>query len=131
MKVLVVEDNLDQIRFFAKIVKSLGHKVDMVTGGEEAVTLIGMDEPFDAIISDMQMPNGSGLYLLQYLDRKGTPPPCLIHSSEPTFQEGRGEVLELSNLPTFFNFATVELKDLKDPGETENYISRFLRTCRK
>jgi CheY-like chemotaxis protein len=59
MKVLVVDDNAMNRELAAFILRDLGVKYSLATGGEEALSLL-MRESFDVILMDYQMPGMDG-----------------------------------------------------------------------
>ncbi|PCJ58873.1 MAG: hypothetical protein COA79_12455 [Planctomycetota bacterium] len=59
-KILVAEDNLVNQKLIMRVLKNLGHTVSLAKNGEEAVAK-SLDEEFDLIFMDMQMPVMDGL----------------------------------------------------------------------
>ena len=65
MKVLVVDDErqiLDELRSF---LSRRGHSVMCVDGVVAAIHTLGKDGPFDVLLTDIRMPDGSGLEVLR------------------------------------------------------------------
>jgi len=60
MRMLVVEDNAVNRRLLATLLRRLGHSVEVAEGGYQALDMI-IDERFDAILLDLQMPDMDGL----------------------------------------------------------------------
>lgn len=83
-KVLIVEDEALTQKFLAQIIKSLGYLVDSCDNGEEAIDKIRKFQP-DVILSDVLMPEFSGLQLLNYVQKKilADIPILLISSLDP------------------------------------------------
>ena len=73
LRVLLVEDEPETLDVFSRILRSLGHRVATATTLTEAVSKALAGE-FDLIISDVGLPDGSGLELPRQLGgRKSTP----------------------------------------------------------
>ena len=68
-KVLVVEDDNVTKNFLAQIIERLGYQVDSCENGLEAIKKIKIFKP-DLILSDVLMPECSGLQLLNYVQKK-------------------------------------------------------------
>lgn len=83
-KVLIVEDEALTQKFLAQIIESLGYLVDSCDNGEEAIDKIRKFQP-DVILSDVLMPEFSGLQLLNYVQKKilADIPILLISSLDP------------------------------------------------
>lgn len=71
LKILVVEDEQTTLRLMAKLLQRLGHQV--VTASSVASALETLDSvPFELIISDIGLPDGSGFELMrQIVARRG------------------------------------------------------------
>lgn len=68
-KVLVVEDDHLTKDVLVQIIEALGYEVDACDNGEKAIQKISSFQP-DLILSDVLMPEFSGLQLLNYLQKK-------------------------------------------------------------
>jgi len=66
--VLVVDDEPDLGRALARILRE--HDVTVVTKAEEALALLAAGKHFDVILSDLMMPEMSGMALYQELTRR-------------------------------------------------------------
>jgi len=60
MKILIVEDNKDNLKLFKIIVESGGHAAILARDGEEAVEAAKREIP-DVILMDIQMPKMDGI----------------------------------------------------------------------
>ena len=60
MKILIVEDNEDNLKLFNIIVESGGHAAILARNGEEAVETAKREIP-DIILMDIQMPKMNGI----------------------------------------------------------------------
>jgi CheY-like chemotaxis protein len=65
-KVLIVDDNADQGRPLALILRHSGYEAQFVTSGEAALTKV-REEPVGLMIVDMMMPGMSGLEVLRHV----------------------------------------------------------------
>ncbi len=68
LSILVVEDHLDTARVMARLLTGEGHQVELAGSKESALT-IAQQADFDLIISDLGLPDGSGLDLMRQLSR--------------------------------------------------------------
>ena len=64
MKILVVDDDLVFMRVQKEILEVLGHSADVVSSGNQALREFEPDK-YDGIISDIRMPDGDGIFLLE------------------------------------------------------------------
>jgi CheY-like chemotaxis protein len=65
MRILYAEDDLlIQEIIEGLLVDELGASVDVASSGNEAIGLLISNPDYDVIISDLEMPKGSGLDLL-------------------------------------------------------------------
>ena len=65
-KVLIVDDNADQGRPLALILRHSGYDANFVTSGEDAIMKVS-EEPVGLMIVDMMMPGMSGLEVLEHV----------------------------------------------------------------
>jgi PAS domain S-box-containing protein len=68
LSILIVEDNADTLRCMASLLRSQGHDVATADSLSEARRLIG--QPLDLLLSDIELPDGSGLELMRELAGK-------------------------------------------------------------
>jgi DNA-binding response OmpR family regulator len=66
LTILVVEDNADILRYLVLLLEQAGHRVRSATGFAEALEQAGSG-PVDLLLSDIGLPDGSGLELLRLL----------------------------------------------------------------
>ena len=84
MKILVVDDDERLAQSICTYLQKKGHKVQLVNNGRRALRVLE-EEMYDGVISDVRMPGGNGMELLQSAWRTfDTPPPFYVHSSEDT-----------------------------------------------
>ena len=60
-KILVVDDNLSQLKLMKELLRKLGHLTVTVDSAEEAEYLLRYGEQFSLIITDLRMPWLNGL----------------------------------------------------------------------
>jgi CheY-like chemotaxis protein len=69
LRVLVADDNALNQNLLRRLVVKLGHKVDVVSNGREAVAAVAQ-EPYDAILMDVLMPEMDGLEAAEAICRR-------------------------------------------------------------
>jgi PAS domain S-box-containing protein len=70
LDILLVEDHADTAEALAEILRRHGYRVRLASTLGEARAEAA--EPFDVLLSDVQLPDGSGLELMQELRKKGS-----------------------------------------------------------
>ena len=89
-RVLVVDDNEDIRRMFARLVRSLGHDAVTAAEGEEAIAQ-ATENPPGLVILDLMMPGISGFDVLRSLrgDPRSRGVPIVVFSAlnDPEFVE--------------------------------------------
>lgn len=78
LKLLVVEDNLDTLRYLAAMLSRRGHDVRTAATCADALREVEEHE-FDVLISDIELPDGTGLELMERLQAE-TPLPGIALS---------------------------------------------------
>src|SRR6185436_20545943 len=68
-KVLIVEDDAAMAQMCAKLVRRRGHLAVIAATCQEALTILRDASDVDVVLSDIQMPNMSGIELLLQLRR--------------------------------------------------------------
>lgn len=66
---MLVEDNPDTLKMLARIFTRFGYTVLTATGVKEAIALAGR-EPFDLLVSDIGLPDGTGWDIMRQLKLK-------------------------------------------------------------
>jgi two-component system, chemotaxis family, chemotaxis protein CheY len=69
-KVLIVDDDKFLLDVYSIKFREFGHTVEVAFGGEEALEKIKNSDNFDAIITDVVMPNMDGFEFLQNMREK-------------------------------------------------------------
>jgi two-component system, NtrC family, response regulator HydG len=75
--ILLVDDSLDNLICLEEFLSKLNHACRLATSGQMAMKLMDQ-EHFDLIISDYEMEDGDGLWLLQELKKNHQSPKCII-----------------------------------------------------
>jgi PAS domain S-box-containing protein len=83
LRILLAEDNGDTLRILSRLLRSRGHTVSATSGVEDALRTAEADGPFDLVISDIGLPDGSGLELMSRL-RAARPTPGIALSGYGT-----------------------------------------------
>ncbi|MDP8261669.1 MAG: response regulator [Candidatus Ancaeobacter aquaticus] len=68
-RILVVDDNVEQVTILEKIFTKDGYQVDISSNGFDALQIV-MREDIDIVITDMSMPGMNGLKLLRQVKEK-------------------------------------------------------------
>jgi signal transduction histidine kinase/CheY-like chemotaxis protein len=72
IRILLVEDHADSAEMLAMALRSAGHVVEVASSVREAVRCL--DECWDAVISDLGLPDGSGIDVARHCARLVEPP---------------------------------------------------------
>src|SRR5262245_4101560 len=67
LKVLIVEDDNAMAQMCAKLIRRQGHSAVIAGSGHDALRIVRAAQDVDAVISDIQMPQMSGIQLLAHL----------------------------------------------------------------
>lgn len=82
MQVLIVEDHQNSCQELKRCLTHHGHEVTAAEDLRSAVQSLGK-RPFDAIISDIALPDGTGYALISQVHRRGLDPLCIAVSGYP------------------------------------------------
>jgi CheY-like chemotaxis protein len=80
-RILIVEDNESLRMLIEAVLEQQGFTVVPVTNGEEAFQLLRKDAHFDALMSDILMPEMDGLHLISLVRRHFPTIPIIITSA--------------------------------------------------
>lgn len=83
MNILLVDDSMTQLQFLTAILGKKGHKIFTAKTGREALDLLAV-EKIDSGFCNINMPEMSGLEMLQEIKRKGLSIPFVVLSSAIT-----------------------------------------------
>jgi len=80
--VLLVDDELEVLRGFARVLKARGHQVTTASRGTEAMEKLSVGH-FDVLVSDIAMPDMDGLQLLREVRRRDLLIPVILATGQP------------------------------------------------
>jgi two-component system, chemotaxis family, CheB/CheR fusion protein len=66
LRLLVVEDHIDSAELLAELLQHKGHTVRVATSASAAIA-IASEQTFDAVVSDVGLPDASGYELMEQL----------------------------------------------------------------
>lgn len=69
LRILLVEDHLDTLAVLAKLLRGFGHTITTASS-VRAATDLSDNEPFDLLISDIGLPDGSGLDIMRHVSAR-------------------------------------------------------------
>ena len=81
-RVLVVDDYAAARESMSVALRAAGHEVDCVSSGAEALATTARD-PYDVILTDLQMPGMDGLELIRQLARRNDAAQVLVVTHSP------------------------------------------------
>jgi EAL domain-containing protein (putative c-di-GMP-specific phosphodiesterase class I) len=81
-RILVVDDDPAILRAYQRLLTSRGCSVDSATNGREGLALME-SAPFDAIVSDVSMPEMNGLEFLRAVRQRNLDVPVILTTGEP------------------------------------------------
>jgi PAS domain S-box-containing protein len=101
LRIILVEDNQDTLRYLTAILRRLGHDIvpaDCLSAARAALS--DAESPFDLLLSDIELPDGNGLDLMRELRAAGHTPGIAMSGF------GTEEDLALSRDAGFFDHLT-------------------------
>jgi CheY-like chemotaxis protein len=84
-RVLLVDDQPELRRLFQRTLSKAGHVVATAENGRKAVALVA-EQSFDVVVSDVRMPDMSGIELLRALHAEDPDLPVLLVSGSPDLE---------------------------------------------
>jgi EAL domain-containing protein (putative c-di-GMP-specific phosphodiesterase class I)/CheY-like chemotaxis protein len=84
-KVLLVDDEPEVVRGFARVLKSRGHQVATASHAAEALKMLS-ESRFDLVVSDIGMPDMDGLQLLREVRRHDLLVPVILVTGKPAVE---------------------------------------------
>jgi two-component system, chemotaxis family, CheB/CheR fusion protein len=79
LRILLVEDHADTARFMRRLLTKDGHAVQWA-GNVAAGLKLAAEQPFDLLLSDLGLPDGTGVDLMRALRREGSMLPGIVLS---------------------------------------------------
>jgi CheY-like chemotaxis protein len=86
--ILVVDDSIEIQRLLKELLELEGHSVETASGCDEALELFN-SEPVELVITDLCMPDKSGLDIIKSLKSKEATPKIIAISGGPGTTGGR------------------------------------------
>lgn len=84
-RILLADDQPAMRRFMARILRNLGHEVVLAVDGADALEKFA-NEPFQMVVSDINMPEIDGLELLAVIRRISPETPVLLLTGRPSVE---------------------------------------------
>lgn len=84
-KVLIVDDDANVARAFARILTQGGYRTTIANNGRHALACVD-EEPFDVVISDVSMPEMGGIELLTEVFRRDADLPVILITGGVPFE---------------------------------------------
>jgi len=91
ISVLLVDDEPLVRQAYGRVLKKAGFRISTASGHADALECVN-SEQFDVIVSDISMPDGSGLDLLRALRERGIEAPVLLITGDPSVETAVGAV---------------------------------------
>src|SRR2546425_9120634 len=85
VRTLLVEDEANMVRTLAKILERRGYAVDAAANGEEALRRLSA-QPYDLVITDLNMPVMDGMQLLREMNARRLQPATIVLTGHGTIQ---------------------------------------------
>jgi PAS domain S-box-containing protein len=127
LRILLVDDNTDTLRYLATVLRQRGHEVvtaDCVAAARAAVNEAKV--PFDLLLSDIELPDGDGMYLMRELRARGQIPGIAVSgfgaeedrrlSREAGFFEHLTKPVDLNRLEAAIHRATSRAVNTDEPS---------------
>lgn len=113
MKILAIDDDFLLCLDIAEQLREQGHTVEEAASGNQGIQLLRLkSDHFDMIITDVQMPNGNGIEVLQFMLKEQRNVPTYVHSGVNSFRYPGQEPIDLATyVPYTFPFALFSLKN--------------------
>ncbi len=78
---LVVDDDLKSRKIISMLLEERGYKISLAKNGAEALSILSRNNPFDLILTDINMPGMSGIELIETLKERGMAIPFCVVSA--------------------------------------------------
>ena len=78
---LVVDGDLKSRKIISMLLEERGYKISLAKSGAEALSILSRNNPFDLILTDINMPGMSGIELIETLQEKGMAIPFCVVSA--------------------------------------------------
>lgn len=78
---LVVDGDLKSRKIISMLLEERGYKISLAKNGAEALSILPRNNPFDLILTDINMPGMSGIELIETLQKRGMAIPFCVVSA--------------------------------------------------
>jgi DNA-binding NtrC family response regulator len=85
-RVLIVDDDLVQLRMTAEVASRAGFRAVTATGGAEALNILRSDRSMGAVILDLVMPDVDGMAVMEAMAREGLTTPVIIQTATASLE---------------------------------------------
>jgi CheY-like chemotaxis protein len=82
-RILIVDDEPEQVMLLSEVLKGMGYAIRGVTDGREALDVLRR-EPFDLLITDIKMPEVDGMEVVDHAARLAHPPEVILITGYPS-----------------------------------------------
>jgi CheY-like chemotaxis protein len=107
--ILCVDDNEQELSVLKFMLITNAYRVFSALNGQEAIAIVASGEQIDLVITDMQMPQMSGIQLIERLKRMAPHVPMILQGDSP----GAGGEMHLADATVVRkNCSTMELLEL-------------------
>ncbi len=83
-RVLIVDDDLEQLGYTAAIANRAGFSAVTAGGGQQALELLRADPGIAAMVLDLVMPDLDGMAVLEAMRREGIGVPVIVQTTQPS-----------------------------------------------
>jgi DNA-binding NtrC family response regulator len=123
-RILLVDDDPEVRRGYGRMLRSFGWTIDDASDGREAVTRLGTAS-FDAIVSDIDMPDMSGLAFLRAVRERDLDVPVVLMTGAPSLKTA---IQAVEQGAFRYLIKPVEMKEL---DEVVRLAAQFLKLAKK
>lgn len=118
-RILIVEDNPDNMKLFRAVLSVRGHTVIGLSGGEGLLPTLRAEQP-QIVLLDIQLPGEDGFQLLERLKQSGEPLPPIVALTAHAMSGDRERAIAAG----FDDYLTKPI-DVMTFGET---VEKYIRT---
>ncbi|MBX3268904.1 MAG: response regulator [Sandaracinaceae bacterium] len=118
-RILVVDDNVDLAENVAEALELAGARTELAASGREALARLAANPPYDLVLTDMRMPDVSGLELIRALRARDPATPVIVmtaYTRGADLDEARERgALEVLEKPIDLGAVMALVERLRDP----------------
>lgn len=124
MRVLVVDDEAEDLQYLAATIRGWNHEVSDAADGEKALQILS-SSPVDVIVTDLMMPRMDGFQLLRTLGAEDRLPPSIVMTAFGNIEKAIATIHDLGGY--WFLEKPVDVTALKALLERAGGQSRLAR----